>query len=61
MIALENSSVRFSTQEGSDGCCFEIFTRYRTYFFRASSEVEASEWIEAVNHARDFTEDRGSV
>ncbi len=37
--------------EGKQGS-FEIFTQYRKYFFMARNEIEASEWIEAIQHAR---------
>lgn len=49
VIPLENSSLRFV--EGKQGS-FEIFTQYRKYFFMARNEIEASEWIEAIQHAR---------
>jgi len=58
VIPLDNCTVQFSKREDSNGCCFDIFTRYRTYFFRASSEVEASEWIETISHAKEAKEER---
>jgi len=49
VIPLENSSLRFvEDKEGG----IEIFTQYRKYYFMARNGIEASEWIEAIQHAR---------
>jgi len=54
----DNCDIFYSAEEEiGKPFCFEIFTRYRTYFFMAQSDVEVAEWIEAIQVAQNWTSD----